>query len=96
MILPIKILSREGNSKDELVASFERARFYARKYVLEHLSNLEMHYSNHYLAIAENVGIIDSDGDMQRLIQRLQEKGDQRCIAIDTIANLIKPQAFNN
>lgn len=80
----------------EAFQSFEKTLAYARKYVLNNQEELERKYGERYLAITEEVGVVDSDIDKKSLIKRLQASGGQRGIIIDTIDELTKPRISNN
>lgn len=62
----------------------------------EVVQELERKYGERYLAITEEIRVVDSDIDKISLIRRLQTSGDQRGIIIENIHELTKPRISNN
>lgn len=83
-------------NRDEVLQAFERTCAYARKYVGDNQEELRKMYGNKYLAIAENIDVIDVDNNKASLIKRLRASSDKRSIVIDNIVNLTKPKPCNN
>ncbi len=81
---------------NEARAMFERTSFYARKYVSQNVDELKRNYGLKYLAIALDEGVVDSDENKFNLIKRLQDKGDERSVILDTIENLLRAKVVNN
>ncbi|MDP1696042.1 MAG: hypothetical protein Q8L29_03950 [archaeon] len=76
--------------EEQFLAGFERARNYVR----ENENALRKKYGNNYIAVLENIGVIDNDRDEFELARRMEAVHiePQRVVLINTIDYVLNPR----